>query len=63
MADKVTAKDNSDTSYDEKNTYNNEFDSEKRRPSLADSAGRRRSVAVNIVQNPLKVSLVSLAAW
>lgn len=28
-------------------------------PELADTAGRRKSVALNIVENPLKVSFVT----
>jgi hypothetical protein len=55
MTEKI---DNSDISHDEKQDEKNEFDG-IRRPSLAESAGRRRSVALNIVQNPLKVSELS----
>ena len=56
MADPIgekTLADHSDTSHDEKNEHDVE-----RRPSLAESTGRRRSVALNIVHNPLKVSFV-----
>ena len=51
--------DNSDVSRDEKN----EVEDVERRPSLTESTGRRRSVAVNVVENPLKVSFAMLETW
>lgn len=61
MAEK-TPVDNSDISHDEKHDETNEIGG-VRRPSLAESAGRRRSVALNIVENPLKVSFGTLVPW
>lgn len=33
------------------------------KPELADAAGRRGSVALNIVENPLKVSFAMSGLW
>lgn len=61
MAEK-TPVDNSDASRDEVNEKN-EYGDTERRASLAESMGRRRSVAVNVVENPLKVSFAVLVTW
>ena len=52
MAEKAYTE-NADVSHDEKDVL------QDRQPSLADAAGRRKSIAMNIVENPLKVSFAT----
>jgi hypothetical protein len=59
MSEEKATNENSDVSRDEKN----EVEDVERRPSLTESMGRRRSVAVNVVENPLKVSFAMLETW
>jgi len=49
MAEKATT-----TGFD---SYDEKSEAPDRQASLTESAGRRKSVALNIVENPLKVSL------
>lgn len=51
MSGKPPSSENSDVSHHEKNTY------EATEPTYANVSGRRKSVALNIVENPLKVRL------
>lgn len=53
MTEKISSAENSDVSHDEKNAF------ESTAPDYADVTGRRKSVALNIVENPLKVRFVN----
>lgn len=55
MSDKVSAEIDNGTSHNEKRPQN--FD--EKQPDLSETAGRRASVALNIVENPLKVCAAS----
>ena len=52
MAEKAYTE-NVHVSHDEKDAL------QDRQPSMADAAGRRKSIAMNIVENPLKVSFAT----
>lgn len=68
MSDDKASSDNVDVTYDEKNTvtYPDEKTprqgSQDLRPDELAEAARRQSVALNIVENPLRVSLASWSA-
>jgi hypothetical protein len=53
MSDKLSADVDHDTTHNEKHTIHDTKD-------LSETAGRRASVALNIVQNPLKVNHATL---
>jgi len=55
MSDKLSAEVDQDTTHNEKHTIH-----DSKETDLSETAGRRASVALNIVQNPLKVNHATL---
>lgn len=55
MSDKLSAEVDNDTTHNEKHTLH-----DAKETDLSETAGRRASVALNIVHNPLKVSYTTL---